>query len=142
LYLYERLVLHKPPKETTCRYSIQRLRERHGAGFLEEIFGHGHAGGSEGKARREAFEQVLQEYMEKDGRTAYEEWGYRFDFLNGSYTWDGEDLRITPKEAVFLYERAVLRLQGKRGVRRYAAASTLCDMRKRFARAFLRELDR
>jgi hypothetical protein len=37
LYLYERLVLYKPPKETVYRYAIQRLRERHGADFLAEV---------------------------------------------------------------------------------------------------------
>jgi hypothetical protein len=37
LYLYERLVLHKPPKGTVCRYAIQRLRERYGTDFLTEV---------------------------------------------------------------------------------------------------------
>jgi hypothetical protein len=94
----------------------------------------------EGKMRREAFERILQEYMEKDGRMAYMKWGYHFDFLNGSYIWDGEELHVTPKEAVFLYERTVLCLQGRRGVRRYTAGSTLHDMREKFGRAFLYEL--
>ncbi|MDR1073825.1 MAG: hypothetical protein LBL45_09160 [Treponema sp.] len=53
LYLYERLVLCKPPKETTCRYAVQRLRERHGADFLAEVFEHSPSGGAEGKTRRD-----------------------------------------------------------------------------------------
>jgi hypothetical protein len=140
LYLYERLVLYKPPKETTCRYAIQRLRERHGADFLGEAFEHSPSGGAEGKIRREAYERILQEYMEKDGRMGYERWGYRFDFLNGSYTWYGEELRITPKEAVFLYERTVLCLRGRHGERRYTEGSTLCYMRWKFGRRFLHEI--
>jgi hypothetical protein len=82
---------------------------------------------------------MVQEYMEKDGRTAYQKWGYRFDFLNGLYTWDGEELRVTPKEAVFLYERLVLGLQGRRGRHRFTAGSTLYDMRRKFGRRFLHE---
>jgi hypothetical protein len=74
--------------------------------------------------------------MEKDGRMGYEKWGYYFDFLNGRYTWDGEEPCITPKEAVFLYERVILGLRGKHGRRRYAAGNTLCDMRKEFGRGF------
>jgi hypothetical protein len=140
LYLYERLVLYKPPGETTCRYAIQRLRERHGADFLAEVFEHAPSGGVEGKIRREAFERVLQEYLEKDGRMGYEKWGYCFDFLNGTYIWDGGELRITPKEAVFLYERLILCLQGKRGSRRYTEGSTLYAMRKKFGRRFLHEI--
>jgi hypothetical protein len=140
LYLYERLVLHKRPKEVTCRYIIQRLRERFGADFLAEAFEHSPSGGVEGKIRRAAFERILQEYLEKDGRTAYEKWGYHFDFLNNSYIWDGEELRVTPKEAVFLYERLVLRLQGRHGLRRYTEGSTLYSMRKKFGRRFLYEV--
>jgi hypothetical protein len=140
LYLYERLVLYKPPKETTCRYAIQRLREQYGADFLVEAFEHSPSGGAEGKIRREGFERILQEYLEKDGRMGYEKWGYRFDFLNGSYTWDGEELCITPKEAVFLYERLILRLRGRHGLRRYTEGSTLHDMRRRLGRRFLYEV--
>jgi hypothetical protein len=140
LYLYERLILHKLPKETTCRYAIQRLRERHGPDFLAEVFKHSPSGGVEGKMRRELFEQVLQEYLEKDGRTVYKKWGYCFDYLNGSYTRDGEELHVTPREAVFLYERTVLNLQRKRGIRRYTAGNVLCVMRKKFGRRFLHEI--
>jgi hypothetical protein len=140
LYLYERLVLYKRPKETTCRYAIQRLRERHGADFLAEAVDHSPSGGVEGRMRREVFERVLQEYMEKDGRTGYEKWGYRFDFLNGSYAWDGEELRVTPREAVFLYERLILCLQGRHGLRRYTESNVLCIMRKKFGRRFLHEV--
>jgi hypothetical protein len=140
LYLYERLVLYKRPKETVCRYAIQRLRERHGADFLAEAFEHSPSGGAEGKIRREAFERILQEYMEKDGRTGYERWGYRFDFLNGSYAWYGEELSVAPKEAVFLYERLILCLQGRHGLRRYTEGSTLHAMRKKFGRRFLHEV--
>jgi hypothetical protein len=140
LYLYERLVLRKRPKETTCRYAIQRLRERYGTHFLGEVIGHSPSSGLEGLIRREAFERILHEYMEKDGRMGYEKWGYYFDFLNGRYTWDGEELRITPKEAVFLYERVILGLRGKHGRQRYAAGSTLYDMRKKFGRGFLHEV--
>jgi hypothetical protein len=139
-YLYERLVLYKPPKETAYRYAIQRLRERHGADFLAEVFTHGPSGGAEGTVRREAFERILQEYLEKDGRTAYIKWGYRFDFLNGSYAWDGGELHVTPKEAVFLYERTVLGLRGRRGKHRHTAGSTLYDMRRKFGRRFLHEV--
>jgi hypothetical protein len=110
-YLYERLVLHKPPKETTCRYALQHLRERYGADFLAEAFECRLS-----SARGNTYEQLLQEYMEKDGRVGYEAWSYRFDFLNGSYTWNGEELNVSSREAVFLYERTVLCLQGIRGV--------------------------
>jgi hypothetical protein len=140
LYLYERLVLYRLPKETTCRYAIQRLRERYGADFLAGVVGHSPSGGVEGSLRREAFERILQEYLEKDGRTGYEEWGYCFDFLNGSYTWSGEELRVTPKEAVYLYERLILCLRGRRGLRRYTAGGTLYDMRRKFGRRFLHEI--
>jgi hypothetical protein len=140
LYLYERLVLYKLPKETTCRYALQKLRERYGADFLAEVIGGSPSGGMEGTIRREALERILQKYLEEDGRMEYEKWGYHFDFLNGSYTWDGEELRITPKEAVFLYERLVLRLQSKHGLRRYVAGNTLYDMRKRLGRGFLHEI--
>jgi hypothetical protein len=140
LYLYERLVLYRPPKETTCRYAIQRLREKYGPDFLAEVLECRSSGSTEGKLRRESFERILQEYLEKDGRTGYEKWGYNFDFLNGLYTWNGEDLRVTPKEAVFLYERAVLCLQGRRGRRRYTPGSTLYDMRSKFGRRFLHEI--
>jgi hypothetical protein len=140
LYLYERLVLRKRPKEATCRYAIQRLRERHGADFLAEAVCHSPSGGIEGSVRREGFERALRKYMEKDGRTAYEEQGYRFDFLNGRYTWNGDELRITPKEAVFLYERAVLRLRNSREQRRCTEANTLYHMRKKFGSVFLNEI--
>lgn len=140
LYLYERLVLHRRPMETMYRYAIQRLREQYGADFLAEIFEHSPSGGLQGRIRREAFERILQEYLEKDGRMVYEEWAYHFDFLNRSYIWDGEELRITPKEAVFLYECTILHLQGKRKVHRYTAGSTLYDMRKKFGSEFLGEL--
>jgi hypothetical protein len=139
LYLYERLVLYKQPKETAYRYAIQRLRERYGTDFLAEIVGHNPSGGTEGKLRRAAFERILQDYLEKGGCMAYAEWGYRFDFLNGSYTWDGEELRVTPRDAVFLYERLILGLRGKRGLHRYTVGSVLFDMRKRFGRQFLQE---
>jgi hypothetical protein len=49
LYLYERLVLYKPPKETTCRYALQRLREKYGSAFLEEAIVHNPSGGVEGE---------------------------------------------------------------------------------------------
>jgi hypothetical protein len=78
--------------------------------------------------------------MEKDGRTEYEECGYCFDFLNGSYTWNGEALRVSLREAVFLYERTVLRLQGRHGVHRHTAGNVLCIMRKKFGRRFLYEM--
>jgi hypothetical protein len=130
LHLYERLVLRKRPKETTCRYALQRLRERYGPDFLGEAIGHGPSGGMEGAVRKEGWERILQEYMEKDGRMAYENRDYHFDFLRGSYTWIGEELRVTPKEAVYLYERAILRLGSKRGAKRYAEGNTLCFMRR------------
>jgi hypothetical protein len=132
LYLYERLVLRKPPKETTYRYALQRFRERYGADFLAEVF--------ERRPSVSVFEHYLQEYLEKDGRTEYAQWGYHFDFLNGSYTWNGEALRISSREAVFLYERAVLRLQGRHGVHRHTAGNVLCIMRKKFGRRFLYEM--
>jgi hypothetical protein len=140
LYLYERLVLRKRPKETTCRYAIQRLRERYGEHFLGEVIGHSPSSGLEGLIRREAFERILHEYMGKHGRMEYEKWGYYFDFVNGRYTWNGEELRITPKEAVFLYERVILGLRGKHGRQRYAVGSTLYDMREKFGRGFLHEV--
>jgi hypothetical protein len=140
LYLYERLILYKRPKETTCKYAIQRLRERYGADFLAEVIDHSPSGGMEGKTRREVYERILQEYMERDGRMAYMKWGYHFDFLNGTYTWDGEELCVTPKQAVFLYEHLVLCLHGKRRVQRYAIGSALYDMRKKFGRTFLHEI--
>jgi hypothetical protein len=140
LYLYERLVLYKRPKETTCRYAIQRLRERYGADFLAEVFEHSPSGGMEGKMRRGAFERILQEYLEKDGRMGYERWGYHFDFLNGSYTWSGKELRVTPREAVFLYERLILCLRGRHGLRRYTESNILCIIRKKFGRRFLHEI--
>jgi hypothetical protein len=140
LYLYERLVLYKPPKETMCRYAIQRLRERYGTDFLAEAVQHGPSGGTEGHIRKEVFERALQKYMEEDGRTAYEEYGYHFDFLNGRYRWYREELRVAPKEAVFLYERTVLRSRlGRKGCR-YTEANTLHGMRKKFGRGFLREI--
>jgi hypothetical protein len=140
LYLYERLVLYRRPKETACRYAIQRLREKYGTGFLTEVIAHSPSGGTEGEARRDFFERVLQECLEKDGRMTYEEWGYRFDFLNGSYAWDGKELRVTPREAVFLYERTVLCLQNRRGLRRYTEGNILHCIRKRFGRRFLHEI--
>jgi hypothetical protein len=140
LHLYERLVLRKRPKETTCRYALQRLRERYGADFLGEAIGHRPSGDTEGVAGKEGWEQILQDYMEKDGRMVYENWGYHFDFLLGSYTWNGGELRVTPKEAVYLYERTILRLGKKRGEKRYAEGSTLCYMRDKFGAGFLREL--
>jgi hypothetical protein len=140
LYLYERLMLYKPPKATTCRYAIQQLRKRYGTDFLAEVFVCSASTGVEGHMRKGLFDRILQEYLEKNGEMTYEKWGYRFDFLNGSYTWNGEELRVTQREAVFLYERTVLRLQGRRGVRRYTVGSTLYDMRKKFGRRFLHEL--
>jgi hypothetical protein len=94
----------------------------------------------EGKAKRSFFERVLREYLEKDGRMAYEKWGYYFDFLNGSYIWNGEELRVTPREAVFIYERAVLRLQDRRGIHRCTEGNILYLMRKKFGRRFLHEI--
>jgi hypothetical protein len=140
LYLYERLVAHKPQKETAYRYAIQRLREKYGSDFLAEVIAHSPSGGAEGDIRRGMFEDILQGCMEKDGRTVYEKWGYYFDILNGSYTWNGEELYVTPREAVFLYERAVLGIRNRHGLRRYTAGSILYDMRKKFGRRFLHEI--
>jgi hypothetical protein len=133
LYLYERLTMNKTPKETTCRYAIQRLRERYGAEFLAEIFYRCPSRGVGIKARNGYFERVLQEYME------YEERGYRFNFLHGTYTWNGDELSVMPKEAVLLYERTVLGLRGNQGVCRHGGAETLYRMRKKFGDTFLRE---
>jgi hypothetical protein len=136
LYLYERLILLKRPKETTCRYAIQRLREQYGADFLAEIFENRPSGSGDN-----IFQQALLGYMAKNGITAYKKWGYCFDFLNGSYRWHREELRVSPKEEVFLYERTVLRLRGKRSVHRYATGNVLSVMRKKFGQRFLREVD-
>jgi hypothetical protein len=140
LYLYERLVLCRQSKEVTCRRAITRLRENCGEDFLAEVVEHCPARGTEGALRREGYMRVLQNYMEKDGRMAHEQGGYSFDFLNGVYTWNGEVLHITPVEAVFLYERAVLRLQEKKGSYRHTYPSVLQQMRKRFGGRFLAEL--
>jgi hypothetical protein len=139
LYLYERLVLRKRPKDTTCRYAVQRLRERYGPGFLAGYIQRSWSNGAEADKRREAFGKALREYIEKDGRAGYKERGYDFDFLNGCYMWDGEELRVTPKEAVFLYERLVLRLRGRRGAYRRTEGGTLCNVRKKFGEKFLRD---
>jgi hypothetical protein len=125
VYLHECLVLYRRPKETTDKYAIQNLRERYGADFLEEVIAHSPSGGVEGKTRKEVYERALQEYLEKDGRTAYEKWGYFFDFLNDAYTWHGEELRVTPREAVFLYERTVLYVQNERRIHRCTEGSRL-----------------
>jgi hypothetical protein len=70
----------------------------------------------------------------------YEKWGYRFDFLNGLYTWNSEELHVTPREAIFLYERTVLCLQNRREIHRYTKGNILCAMRKKFGRRFLHEI--
>jgi hypothetical protein len=133
LYLYERLLLEKTPKETTCRYAIQRLRERYGAEFLDEYID---SKKPETVIRNEAYKQILQDLMAEDGRMAFIERGYKFDFLNSVYTWDGEKLHVTPKEAVYLYERCILGLWGRKkpDVRRYADGGVLHKMRKKLQR--------
>jgi hypothetical protein len=139
LYLYERLVLKKHPGGTTCRYAVQRLRERFGPEFLVEYID---SKRPERKIRDSSFTRTLRTLMEKDGRTAYSEWGYEFDFLNGVYRWEGTELRVTPVEAVFLYERTVLGLRGrnKGAAGRAAGSGVLYTMRKKFRREFLGEL--
>jgi hypothetical protein len=139
-YLYERLVLYRQPQFTTCRYAIQQLRKRYGSDFLAECIKNSQTYGEEGRIRREAFERILWEYIKKDGRAGYQERGYEFDFLNGRYTWYGEVLRITPREAVFLYERLVLRLRNKRKAHRYAEGYILAAMRNKFGLSFLQDV--
>ena len=81
------------------------------------------------------FEKAIQ----KTGRSSWQEYGYAFNFGSGmeegTYTWNGRKLHITPGEALHLYQRLI----GGRVDTATTSPGALSRMRKRFGAAFLEE---
>jgi hypothetical protein len=86
------------------------------------------------------FQQKLAKAMQEDGRTSWEQGDYSFRFSyakeGGVYKWKGERLRISPREAYYLYQRLVLGLSAGRA----HCATALYVMRSRYGLEFLRDV--
>jgi hypothetical protein len=90
--------------------------------------------------KKEKFRQELEKAMRENGRTSWEQGDYTFRFSyeeeGGVYTWKGEKLHITYREALYLYQRLVMGLRRKRTY----SPTALQTLRNRYGLRFLVEV--
>jgi hypothetical protein len=82
------------------------------------------------------YRALLESAVASSGIDRWEGDGYRFSFRNGEYCWNGRKLKITPREAFYLYERLVQKIPPSSTV----SVQALYSLRKKYGSGFLREM--
>lgn len=79
---------------------------------------------------------ALTEAVVSLGISTWEYPGYRFDFSVSEYFWNGKKITLTDTEALYLFERLVL----KKVQSECYAPQTMYQLQRKFGRVFLAEL--